>query len=289
MKKLRYLIEAIFIWLAFALFRILPVDAASATGGWIGRTIGPRLGASKKARKNLEGAFPEKTPAEIDEVIRGMWDNLGRVMAEYPHLSAIVSMRCETRGLEHLSMLDKNAPCVVIGAHLANWELLPFFFNAQADVDFSAIYREPNNPYVARILEKCRHMDDKVTYIAKSPRGVRDMVRTLKNGRWLANLIDQKYNRGLPVPFFGRPAMTSPAFLQLARTHDAPILPFQIERLSGCRFRITIHPPFRLDGRDDETALRDCYAMLEGWIRQNPAQWLWLHRRWDSKALKNLH
>ena len=79
-------IEAAVALMIYSLFKILPIDLASALGGWLGRTIGPRMPISERAVRNLSAAFPEKTPAEIGTIVRGMWDNLCRVVAEYPHL-----------------------------------------------------------------------------------------------------------------------------------------------------------------------------------------------------------
>ena len=78
-----------FYWLLFQLFAVLPLDAASAVGGWLGRTLGPRLGVRKIARRNLVAAFPEKSAAEIEAIMVEMWDNLGRVMAEFPHVTRL--------------------------------------------------------------------------------------------------------------------------------------------------------------------------------------------------------
>lgn len=287
MKNISYLIEAAGLWAAYFIFRALPVDKASDLGGWIGRTVGTRLAATRKARANLTLAMPEKTEHQINNYLRDMWDNLGRVIAEYPHLLKIIQTRCEIEGEEHIQTIGKDKPCIIIGAHLANWELLPFYFNHRIDWPMTGLYRAANNPYAQALLDKCRHPQEKGTYIPKSQKGVRDMMRTLQEGGRLGQLIDQKYNAGLSVPFFGKPAMTSPAFAQLAERYNCPILPLQVIRMGGCRFKIILHPPLRTNSRSEEEMLRAAHELLEGWIRQNPGQWLWLHRRWHSKALEN--
>ncbi len=286
MKKFRYAIEAALLWFAFFVFRCLPVDTASAFGGWIGRTIGPRLSASRKAYRNLNAAFPEKTEDQIQKIVTDMWDNLGRVIAEYPHLMYIVHHRLEVVDEEHVDALGEHNPCIIISSHLANWELGPFYYNHRKKWPIAGIYRAPNNPHVAKLLDRCRNPEPSGTYIAKSQQGVRDMIQVLKGGGRLGQLIDQKYNQGIPVVFFGRPAMTSPAFVQLAAKFDVPILPSRIERLEGCHFRIVFEPSFKTDGRTETDIIRHAHIMLEDWIRKNPGQWLWIHRRWDSADLK---
>lgn len=277
MKKLRYLFEAALLWIAFTLFRALPSETASNAGGWIGRTIGPRLAASRKAYNNLIQALPGHSEEEYQSYIHDMWDNLGRVMGEYPHLPKIIQ-NAEIIGEEHLQSLPDSF--VLIGAHAANWELLPYYFNVRAKLPVTAIYREPNNPYVARILERARNAGNAGTYTPKSTSGTRTLVKTLQDNEPICILIDQKYNQGIEAQFFGRPAMTSQSFAQLARKYDAPILPVWIERVDGTKFRIVINPPFKVDGRSDEEIVALAHASLEAHILKYPGQWLWLHRRW---------
>lgn len=288
MKKLRYFLEYLLVSGLLLVFSALKTEQASNLGGWLGRTIGPHLGASKKALKNLESSLPGKSAKEYAAIIRGMWDNLGRIAGEYPHLQDIIFNRCEIVNEENLTAIGKDNPAILIGAHQANWELPSFYLSHRLGWPTACIYRTPNNPYVATMLEKMRNAAGNVPLIAKSKQGARDIVRTMRKGERLAILIDQKYNQGIPVEFFGRPAMTSPAFVQLARGYNCPIVPLQVERLPGCRFRITLHPPIQADITDDTALVRRAHAMLEDWIMQHPEQWLWLHRRWDSRALKNL-
>lgn len=286
MKNIRYMIEAILIGIAFLFFKIMPVTWASATGGWIGRTVGPRLGASRKALTNLEKAMPEMDQAQREKTIRGMWDNLGRVIAEYPHLKKIIRTRTEIIGDEYIRELDVEKPCVFMGGHFANWELYAFYFNYISNISVNAVYRAPNNPYVGKILEFCRKTGKMGGYLPKSMAGTKAIVKTMKDSGRLAILIDQKYNQGIPVAFFGRPAMTSGAFAQLAEKFNAPIIPVRVERLKGCRFRLSLYPPFYTEGRSEADIILQAHGFLEDWIRQRPEQWLWLHRRWDSKALQ---
>ncbi len=286
MKTARYLIEAAILGIAFLVFRIMPPEKASACGGWIGRIVGPRLAASRKAITNLQNAFADMPAEDARKIVLDMWDNLGRVVAEYPHLKNIILNHVTIVGEDNLLAIGKDNPCVIIGGHLANWELLPFYFNYKIDWPVSGIYRAPNNPFTEKLLDACRNPEKRGTYIAKSQQGAREIVKTLRKGERLAVLIDQKYNQGIPVEFFGRPAMTSPSFAQLAEKYDCPILPFQIERLSGCNFRLTIHPSFRTEGRSEEAVVLHAHGLLEDWIAKKPGQWLWLHRRWDSKALR---
>lgn len=280
MKKLRYFLEAGLLILLFGFFKLIELDAASATGGFLGRLIGPRLGASKKALGNLLQAFPDKSAAELEQILSGMWDNLGRTIAEYPHLKKIQAER-----IEWINAVPAAAqpPYIFISAHMANWEVIAAGVNYHVHEVIHSIYRAPNNPYVDKLLKNARNGGDLGGLIAKSRRGGRDMIKALKEGESLGLLIDQKYKEGMAVDFFGRPAMTSPAFAELALKYQTPLIPVRAERLQGAFFRVTAYPPMDISGKGVEEIMREAHILLEEWIAQRPAQWLWLHRRWDKR------
>src|SRR5579859_1531786 len=151
-----YRIEAWCATLAFSGFGLLPLDRASALGGAIARRIGPHLGVTKRARLNLRAAMPALSEVEIEAIIRGMWDNVGRVAAEYPHLRKIKVFepggRVETRGLEHLDRsLAAGRRVVLFSGHLGNWEIAALA-GGQYGLDIAHIYRAANNPLFDRLI-----------------------------------------------------------------------------------------------------------------------------------------
>ncbi|WP_114859013.1 lipid A biosynthesis lauroyl acyltransferase [Azospirillum brasilense] len=289
-RRVAYPLEAVFVYGLCGLFRALPVDRASALGGWIGRTVGPRLRGTRTARRNLERAFPEKSRAEIDAIVLGMWDNLGRVIAEYPHLDEISDYgpggRTEVIGGEHIdSLRDDGKAGILVSGHFANWEVQSVC-SRKMGAELAVVYRAPNNPYVARLLTELRGTASG-TQIPKGPEGARTLIRVLTKGGHVGMLIDQKLNDGIPVPFFGRDAMTAPAVAQLALRLGIPLVPARTERLDGARFRITVLPPVEPPNSGDRNAdvrilMERLNALLEQWIRERPAEWLWLHRRWPD-------
>ena len=148
-----YRAEAVGAALFFAAMRALPIDTASALGGALARRIGPWLGISKRARHNLRAALPELSATQVERVVRGMWDNLGRVAAEYPHLRRIRVFppadrapggRVETAGIEHLDRaIAAGRPVIVFGGHLGNWEIAALAAG-QSGIDVAQIYRAAN-------------------------------------------------------------------------------------------------------------------------------------------------
>jgi Kdo2-lipid IVA lauroyltransferase/acyltransferase len=285
----RHRVEAAGAWLFFAAMRLLPLDAASALGGGLARRIGPRLAISRRARRNLAGALPELSPAEQRRIIAAMWDNLGRVAAEYPHLSRIGVFagdgRVEVCGIEHLeAALAARRQLIMFGGHLANWELAPLAAG-QYGLDMTHIYRAANNPLVDRMIARFR--GGAGAFAPKGAAGSRRAFAALRRGGHLAMLIDQKLNDGIAVPFFGRPAMTAPAVALLALHFDCVVLPVRVERQRGAHFRLTVYPPLplsRVADRDAAVAalMTEVNRTLEGWIRARPEQWFWLHRRWPD-------
>jgi len=290
LRRLGHLIEAAGLWLAFVGFAVMPLDLASWLGGAIGRLIGPHLRVTGNARRNLARAFPEKSEAEIAAIVRGMWDNLGRVFAEYPHLRRLdlyrPGGRVEVVGADIVDRLrDDGRPGLAFSAHIGNWEIVPMCAT-QRGLKLVRFYRAPNNPHADEVLNMARrHITGEL--LPKGSGGARRALALLKEGGHLALLVDQKLNDGIAVPFLGRPAMTAPALAQLALRFDCPVVPARVERLRGARFRVTVYPPLELPNTGDRAAdvaeaMARVNRVVEGWIRERPEQWLWVHRRWSD-------
>ncbi len=290
LRRLRHATEAGFILACYWLLGLLPLDAASALGGWAGRTLGPRLRLSDRARANLRRFMPELGEAGIERTVVEMWDNLGRLAAEYPHLDDIGSIgadpRVELVGAEHVkAAADAGRRVIFFGAHLANWEL-GALMTTRFGHPLHAVYREANNRYVEALI-RARRGGSAAGLIPKGKKGARMAMEVLRHGEWLGMLLDQKMNDGMPVPFFGTDAMTAPALAGLALKYDCVVLGARLERLDGVRFRITINPPLAMPDTGDKAAdqvaiMRAVNAEMERWIRARPGQWLWLHRRWPD-------
>jgi KDO2-lipid IV(A) lauroyltransferase len=284
-----YRVEAWGAALLLGLLGWLPLDAASAIGGALARLVGPWLGVSNRARRNLRTALPERSAPQIEAILRGMWDNLGRVAAEYPHLRDIrvfeTDGRVETRGLEHLDQaLTAGRRVILFGGHLGNWEIAALAAG-EYGLDIAQIYRAANNPLIDRLIARLRGESGEL--IPKGAIASRRAVAALRRGGHLSLLADQKLNEGIAVPFFGRPAMTASALALLALRFDCAVLPARVERLQGAHFRLTLYPPLELPRTGDRDAdvaalMRIVNETLENWIRERPEQWFWVHSRWPD-------
>jgi KDO2-lipid IV(A) lauroyltransferase len=275
--------------ICFGLLALLPIDCASALGAVLARNIGPRLAISRRARHNLRNALPMLGEAESSRTIALMWDNLGRVVAEYPHLREIRVFdpdgRVETHGFEHMDhAVAAGRRMIIFSGHIANWEI-GMLAAVQYGIAVAQIYRAANNPLVDRLIRRFRGNGGEL--IPKGPVAARRAIAVLRRGAHLTLLADQKMNDGISVPFFGRAAMTAPALAALALRFDCDLLPARVERLGGARFRLTVFPPLLLPRSGDHHAdiaalMGEVNKTLEGWIRDRPEQWLWLHKRWPD-------
>jgi KDO2-lipid IV(A) lauroyltransferase len=284
------LAEATALLAVMTMFACLPVDWASRLGGLIGRTAGPRLGLSRRALRNLRKAMPENSEAENRRILRAMWDNLCRTMAEFPHLARIAaseSGRVEVVNGDALTGLaTAGNRGILFGGHLGNWEIGSSTVHRLMGGSVLSVYRATNNLWVDRLMRRF-HRGRRA--VPKGSEGGRELVRQLRQGGSIALLVDQKQNDGIAVPFFSRDAMTAPAIARLGYRFGCPIIPVRFERLKGARFRCTVMSPIEMAetgdaARDVLATMTRVNAVLEGWIRARPEQWLWIHSRWPADA-----
>lgn len=290
-------LEAALVRGGFAAFRALgPVRASNLAGG-VARCIGPLLPVSRVADTNLRLAMPELDAAARRRIVRGAWDNFGRTIGEYPHLPGFKASASgpgwEMVGGPILQELAAHqGPMIFFSGHLANWEVPPAVA-ASFGMTFATAYRPPDNPDVAAMIVDLRQrVAGGGPMFPKGARGARAMLAHLKRGGRLGMLLDQKMNDGIEVPFFGHPAMTAPALAALALRFRCPVVPNYAQRLGPARFRVICEEPLVLPDTGDRQAdiatltitVNQC---LERWIRQQPDNWLWLHRRFPKSLYRN--
>jgi KDO2-lipid IV(A) lauroyltransferase len=281
-ERFEYLVAASL----FGAFKAMGVDRASALAGGLARRVGPRLRVSNVARRNLARAFPDWSDKRIEQVVAGVWENLGRVAAEFPHLEEIRTSRVVVKGVEHLhSLRDDGRNGVFISGHFGNWEVNGAVALREG-LPLHLIYREANNPWVEQLYRKGRSAASG-GQIPKGASGARQALDVLKNGGHLGMLVDQKMNDGIEVPFFGRPAMTATACAQFALKFNCPLVPARTRRLNGAHFEVTLFPPMELPDSGDRHAdmlelMTRINRLFEDWATDTPEQWLWLHKRWKE-------
>jgi KDO2-lipid IV(A) lauroyltransferase len=261
----------------------------------IARLIGPALREQRIGRANLTAAFPEKSPEEIERILAGVWDNLGRVGAEFAHIDHIwdyeeknpdplgrVEIPPRTHFLFHQLRLD-GKPALIFASHLANWEL-PALAAVAHGLDAAILYRRPNSAAADRAIQQVREVKMGTLIPAGRDAPLR-LADALQKGQHVAMLVDQYLTGGVEVTFFGRKTRANPMLARLLRQIECPVHGVRIIRLPGNRFRAELTeeiPPVRdASGRIDVQGTTQAITnVVEGWVREYPEQWLWLHRRW---------
>jgi KDO2-lipid IV(A) lauroyltransferase len=270
-----------------------PIKTANLFGR-ITRLIGPLTREQSTARANLTAAFPEKSNAEIETILAGVWDNLGRLGAEFAHLDHIwehdpahpensrIEILPRTHELFAQLRLD-GKPALIFAGHLGNWEL-PAVAAVAHGLNAAILFRRPNSASANRIIEEIRavKMGSLIPAGRDAPLRLAD---ALQKGQHVAILVDQWFTNGVEVNFFGRKTKANPTLARLLRQIECPIHGVRIIRLPGHRFRAELSeevPPVRdANGQIDiQGTMQAITSVVEGWIREYPDQWLWLHRRW---------
>ena len=270
-----------------------PIKTADLFGR-ITRLIGPALREQRIGRANLTAAFPEKSPEEIETILAGVWDNLGRLGAEFAHLDHIwehdpahpelsrIEIQQRTHELFAQLRLD-GKPALIFFCHLGNWEL-PAVAAVAHGLDAAVLFRRPNSASANRIIEELRQVKMGTLIPAGRDAPLR-LAEALQRGQHVAIQVDQWFTNGVEVTFFGRKTKANPTLARLLRQIECPIHGVRIIRLPDNRFRAELSeevPPVRdAAGQIDiQGTMQAVTSVVEGWVREYPDQWLWLHRRW---------
>ena len=273
-------LAAFFFWV---ILKKLPTKTASN----VGAVLGGLAGLLMKRRNhigmiNLKIAFPQKTEAERRAILKQMWRHWGRFYAEMPHANDLFK-EATFIGLDHLKeAVRAGKGGFVCSAHLGNWELAvsqPLF----EDFYLNPVYRRANNPWLDKLMFQRRTG----VLIPKGVTGARKIIEVLHQNGFVVMLCDQKLREGIPVPFFGREAMTAPAIAVLALKFQVPIIMARSIRQPDGHFTMEISPPLPMpENRESDEAVQQIMTQinqtLESWIRENPEQWLWIHRRFHK-------
>jgi KDO2-lipid IV(A) lauroyltransferase len=281
--------------LATAVFRLTPTDWVSDLGAGLFKTLGPLTGSHRIAERNIRLAFPELDGPARSALLRAQWDNLGRTFFEFPLTDRLtpLSGRVEVEGAERLAAIAASGrPAVFVSGHFANWELMAAVI-VQAGITCQITYRAANNPYVDRRIKRGRARYGVRLFAPKGGEGARELLEAMDRGESVALMNDQKFNGGLAVPFFGRPAHTATGPTRLALRVGTDLQPLSVQRTGGARFRVVVHEPIAVEdtgdrARDLEAGVAKVNAFVEARVRERPAEWFWVHKRWPVTAYAEL-
>ncbi|QPC88057.1 lipid A biosynthesis lauroyl acyltransferase [Mesorhizobium sp. NBSH29] len=299
LKQLNYWLVAQFALGALMLLRLLPADRALNFADRAARRVGPLVGRHRVALDNLRHAYPEKPESEIEALASDMWGNMARLAVEYVFLDQLFDLdpeaetpgRIEVSGIETFKRLaaETDRPHIIFTAHLGNFELLPVA-GATFGLAVTAMFRPPNNPYIAKYVFSTR--SSTMGGLLPSRAGAAlALARLLEAKGNIGVLVDQKFMHGIRTNFFGRECETSPLVPKLARQYDCDVYPARCIRLPGNRFRLILDDKLDLPrdagGEIDVTATaQQLTDIVEDWVRQDPGQWMWFHKRWKLSPPK---
>ena len=285
MSKLKYLIQYILIILFLFIFRILGLKAASFTGGKIFQIIGPIFRSKKLIQSNIKKVFPEIESAQLNKITSSMWDNYGRVFAEYVFMKNFRSNQLNDNikiiGNDILEEIKKNNQKVIfVSGHFSNFELMAMQIE-KAGIKLAAIYRPLNNIFVNKIMERIRRKYICKTQIKKGIGGLKELLKLNKDGYSTALMIDQRVSQGIKSNFFNEKAYTTTIPAQLVKKFKIPVVPIFIERYEGIKFKMTVFKPIKFDENQTiEDITNQLNKILEKMIISEPNFWIWSHNRW---------
>tara|TARA_B100000214_G_scaffold373574_1_gene354182 strand:+ start:695 stop:1555 length:861 start_codon:yes stop_codon:yes gene_type:complete len=285
MKLLKYFFEFIFIYILFLIFKIIGYKNSSNLGEKIGKFFGPFTRSKKKIINNLKDSNIGVDDLERETIIKKMWGNYGRILAEYPFLKKFknnsLEQYIEIEGKEYLEEIKKdNRRVVFVSGHFNNFELMAMQLE-NSGLNIAAIYRPLNNVFLNRIMEKIRLNDICKKQIKKGKSGTRELLQLFKDGYSIALMIDQRVSEGIKSQLFKRSALTTTIPAQLVKKYGVDVVPIYIERKKKVYFKMYVNKPINFKKNVSlEEVTETLNQELEKMILKKPDQWIWSHDRW---------
>ena len=285
MKIVKYFFQFLFFIIFFFLFKILGFKISSAIGGKLFEIIGPIFRSKKLIDTNIKKAVPNINSEDLKKTTRLMWNNYGRIFAEYVFIKSFrngkLNSRISIEGQDILEEIKKlNQQVVFISGHFSNFELMAMHLE-KVGIKLTAIYRPLNNIFLNIIMENIRKKYICKNQIKKGIGGMKKIIHLKRQNYSTALMIDQRVSEGIRSNLFNNPALTTTIPAQLVKKFKIPVVPIYIERVNNLNFKITVSKPIHFtDGDSIEKITDDLNKVLETMILNKPEQWIWSHNRW---------
>ena len=285
MNKIKYFFQFLIVITMFFIFKVLGLKLSSYLGGKIFQIIGPFFRSKKLIHRNIMKAFPNIDQKKINELTSAMWNNYGRVFAEYVFIKNFritnLNNNIIVEGKEILDEIKKNNEKVVfISGHFSNFELMAMQLEKMG-IKIAAVYRPLNNVFLNKIMERIRKRYICKNQIKKGIGGLKDLLKLNKEGYSTALMIDQRVTQGSRLNFFNEKAFTTTIPAQLAKKFNIPVVPIFIERFDGIKFRMKVHKPLYFSDKSSTDVITgQLNKILERMILDSPNYWIWSHNRW---------
>ena len=284
MSKIKYFFQFIGIILLFVIFKLLGRKYASILSGYIMTMIGPLFRSKKICYYNLSIAFPELNDEQKANILKEMWFNYGKILAEYIFMSNFRNSELSNITIENQNELEKiknsPEPVIFISGHFNNFELMAMHLE-KSGINLAALYRPLNNPFLNPIMEEIRKKYICKKQVKKGISGTKQLLKYFKTGASIALMIDQRVSEGMRCNFFNKPALTTTIPAQFIKRYNTKIIPVYIERTKNENFKIKIYKSLVFSKNETlEKITFELNKILEDMIRKNPSQWIWTHNRW---------
>ena len=285
MRHIKYFLQFIFAIISFIIFKILGARLSSKISGKIFEIIGPFFRSEEIINSNIKRAFPNIEKSEIKKIKNFMWNNYGRIFAEYMFIknfrSGKLSSEIYIEGKDILNeIINSKKQVIFISGHLSNFELMAMSLE-KTGINLSAIYRPLNNVFLNKIMERIRKKYICKYQIKKGIGGLKNLIKLKKKNFSTALMIDQRVSEGILSNFFGEKAFTTTIPAQLIKKFNIPVVPVYIERTKDIKFKIIIDKPIYFSKDNTIQEITDeLNKILEAMIIKKPEQWIWSHNRW---------
>jgi len=285
MKQIKYFFQFLLIIIFFLFFKIFGFRISSTVSGKIFEIIGPLFRSKNLIHSNIKKAIPNSNYEELNKITKLMWNNYGRIFAEYMFIKEFrlgkLKSKIKIEGQEILDDIKKhNKQVVFISGHFSNFELMAMHLE-NSGIKLSAIYRPLNNIFLNKIMERIRKKYICKYQIKKGIGGIKKLINLKKSNYSTALMIDQRVSEGIKSNFFNNEALTTTIPAQLVKKFKIPVVPIFIERINNLNFKITINKPINFS---NETSIKnitdELNQILEKMIINKPEQWIWSHNRW---------
>ncbi len=285
MSHIKYLIQFFLAIIFFIIFKVLGANLSSKLSGKIFEIIGPFFRSKKLIYSNIKKAFPNIKSDNSEKISKLMWNNYGRVFAEYMFIKEFrngkLASKIKIEGNEILEEIkNSNRQVVFISGHFANFELMAMQIE-KSGIKLSAIYRPLNNIFLNQVMEGIRKKHICKNQIKKGIGGLKKLITLKKNNFSTAIMIDQRVSEGILSDFFNHKASTTSIPAELVKKFNIDVVPVYIERIEGINFKIKIYKPLNFNQESSVQNITDkLNQILETMIVRKPEQWIWSHNRW---------
>ena len=285
MRLIKYFFQFLFVIIFFFFFKIIGFKLSSALGGKLFEIIGPLFRSKNLIHSNIKKAIPNIDSTDLNKMTKLMWNNYGRVFAEYMFIKDFragkLNSKIKIEGQEILNEIKNfNKQVVFISGHFSNFELMAMHLE-KTGINLSAIYRPLNNTFLNKIMERIRKKYICKNQIKKGIGGMKKLINLMNSNFSTALMIDQRVTEGIKSDFFNNEASTTTVPAQLIKKFKIPVVPIFIERIDDINFKITINQPINFTNEMSIKNITDkLNQVLEKMIIRKPEHWIWSHNRW---------